>query len=145
MSLKKLERRYKELGEEIKKLKNNDEFPVYRQHKNTGVIVKFTAPSKGIVIRGDSSKKKISYEYDWVSHKDKFHWKEPDVLIDKERDLYHGQPVEFWDDNNNITRRRGLYNVETKRTFDSAFRFDNYKAIVDIEEWMIEAQKTLEL
>lgn len=147
MNLEELERKYEELGKEIEKLKNNDKFPVYKQYIETGLIVKFTGTFCGIVIRGSLSKK-IGYESDsWINYKDRSLWKEPDVLIDKEKDLYHGQPVEYWDNDKKFTRNIGFYNVRTEGVFvdDTFYTYDNYKALVDIPEWMIEAQKTLKL
>lgn len=84
------------------------------------------------------------------SHTDSDHWK--DVPYDKERGLWHGQPVEFWDCYMTHRRYRGFYDAIRKTVFDyegmlrKSDEWDNMKAIPSDEykPWMMEGYTTLE-
>ena len=73
------------------------------------------------------------------------------VPYDKERNLWHGQPVEVWNDIETHKRERRFYDVINKKTFrydgeTHGTFFKNIEAIPpeEYKTWMYEAYKTLE-
>ena len=123
-------------------------YPIYKQSTYSNIIVKFTDLDKGVVIRGNRDYK-LGINNTWKTHTSMENWKEPDVLIDKERDLYDKQPVMVWQDKSTHRRELKFYNVLNNCTFGYkgeriGYAYENYEPVKEIQEWMVEAQKTLE-
>jgi len=125
-------------------------YPLFKQWKNDGEIVKFTSMSKGVTVwDGDIRNKVGRTSSNFVHHTDNNKWK--DVVYDSERDLWDGQPVECWDITDTHRRYIGFYDAKNKCSFNYAGKrtglaYDNYKALLSnkYDEWIIEAYKTLE-
>jgi hypothetical protein len=149
MNLEELQKKYEELGKEIKVLKRKAEaeFPVFKRWMYTGEVVRFddvhTATVVMCTLSGSNS---IGYKYrpksysspEWIN-----------IPYDKERGFYHGQPVECWDNCDTHLRVFRFYDAVNRCTFTSngcldGARWSNYKAVDHIHEWMREAYYTLE-
>ena len=145
-----------EMIKEIKALPDEPEFeyPLFMKSKNNGQIVKFTSLYEGVVVwRGDFvGCDAVGYVSNlWTAHTDTTTW-EP-VPYDKDRCLWHGQPVEVWDAVATHERHRRFYDAINKSVFtfkgktNSPYVWDNIEAIPpeEYKPWMYEAYKTLEL
>lgn len=84
----------------------------------------------------------------WIAHTDTDNW-EP-VPYDKERDLWHGQPVYCWDDDETHSKTVRFYNAPQKSVFsydgdNVGITLDNYEAvpIKHYEPWIFNAYQTL--
>ena len=120
-------------------------YPLYKQDKLTGVIVKFTSLTKGITVWGDANPYITT---SWVKHIS-LRWK--DIAYDEDRDLWDTQPIYAWDNGYNHTRLIAFYDAVSNQAFTrkgnrGGFMYDHYEAIPleEYTEWIMEAHKTLE-
>ena len=137
---------------EIKALPDEPEFeyPLFMKGKGSGQIVRFdNLTDRTTVWQGDSIRE-VGYRSKYpLPHTRSDIWQP--VPYDKERGLWHGQPVEVWDNGDTHGRFIKFYDAILKRTFtfDGVKRgntYDNIKAIPpeECKPWMHEAYKTLE-
>ena len=125
------------------------DYPIYKQSTYSKLIVKFTFEDEGIVVRGSEDHTVGIEREDWINCTDSNSWKEPDVLIDKDRDLYDKQFIMYWDDCM-ASRVYGFYDAKNKSAFqfdgsrEGGDSWDNIAPIVDVPEWMYKAQAELE-
>ena len=82
-------------------------------------------------------------------HTDKSDWE--NVPYNKERGLWHGQPVELWDNSMSHMRYVGFYNAVDDEVFNSCgslsgHRWENIKALPSdrYDDWIFKAYETLE-
>ena len=139
---------------EIKALPDESEFeyPLFMKHKVNGQIIMFTSINEGCVVwkRDQEFSSTIGYVSDgWIPHTNTDTWQP--VPYDKERGIWHGQPVEVWDSMCTHERRIRFYNAITLSPFSIhgrslLYTWDNIEAIPPehYEPWMFEAYKTLE-
>lgn len=139
------------IQQEIHKCHEEIIYPIYMEEIVDGAIVKFTALTTGNVIKSGKVLKIKHMTSNWVEHTNKDIWKPADMsLIDTDRDLYHKQPIVVWDHTSTHVRSLRFYEARTKKSFSSTGRggsqsipWDNYEALVNVPDWMVEAQKTL--
>ena len=145
-----------EMIKEIKALPDEPEFeyPLFMKGKNSGQIVKFTSICVGEVVWKGGFKVCDDVGHvsnSWRAHTNTTAWQQ--VPYDKERGLWHGQPVQVWA--NGITHGRVIcfYDSISKNPFSSngkksGCEWDEYsiEAIPPehYQPWMYEAYKTLE-
>ena len=142
-----------ELIREIKALPDEPEFeyPVIMKDVEDGEIARFdskyertTLWTGAIWIKAGHITKRSAFP---ATHKA---WQP--VPYNKERWLWHGQPVEHWNDHCTHARERGFYNAKNDSVFDflggelEETTHDNIVAIPpeEYKDWMFEAYKTLE-
>ena len=125
------------------------EYPLFKRWKCNGEIVKFTSITEGITVWEGSRHSKIRYTSSSFVEHTSSKWE--DVAYDSERDLWDGQPVECWDDEETHQRAINSYDAKNKCTFDyygkrDGLVYDNYKALPSdrYDEWILDAYKTLE-
>ena len=125
--------------------KQEVEYPLFRRSKHDEKIVKFTSLNEGTVVwKGD-----IGCTSDnWMSHTDTDTWEE--VAYDKDRDLWDGQPILCWNNDDTHLRETRFYDAIHKKAYSYTGRrksvgYKNYKAVNPdhYEDWIIEAYKTL--
>jgi len=124
-------------------------YPLFKQFKDTGGIIKFTSMTKGIIVWRGNTDSKIGYVSDtFVEHTSDI-WK--DVAYDSERGLWDGQPILYWDINDTHEKIIGFYDAKRKCSYSRdghriGWFYDNYRALPSdrYDEWIIEAYKTLE-
>lgn len=124
------------------------EYPIFKKNKQNGSIVKFISlETREIIAHGDSiSEAGLPTS---IPHTNKNYWL--DVPYDRERELYHGQPVYTWDKHDTHCRALKFYDAlngsifTCSGCFNGSF-YDNVEAISpeDIPDWMHEAYLTLE-
>ena len=139
-----------EMIKEIKALPDEPEFEYQLFMKNIidKVIVKFSSLQEFEVVWstfGDIGRKSIHI----YKHTDTSVWQP--VPYDKERCLWHGQPVEVWNDIDTNGRIQVFYDAKSNRPFTTngkktTYKWDNIVAIPpeEYKPWMFEAYKTLE-
>ena len=137
---------------EIKALPGEPEFeyPLFMESKNNGRIVRFDGlTDRTTVWKGDSTCEVGVHTSSSTQHTDTDVWKP--VPYDKERGLWHGQPIEVWDAGDTHGRSMKFYDAINKRTFTfcgetCGSRYENIEAIPpeEYKPWMFEAYKTLE-
>ena len=140
---------------EIKALPDEPEveYPLFMKHKVNGQIIMFTSINEGCVVwkRDQEFSSTIGYVSDgWIPHTDTDTWQP--VPYDKERGLWHGQPVEVWRDDTPHSRTTRFYAAMNNRPFShfrrvlQQERWDHIEHIPpeEYKPWMYEAYKTLE-
>jgi len=128
------------------------EYPLFKKSKYTNAIVKFTDLRTGIVVfKGtDVYSHEIGHTLKtFIPHTDVNTWE--DVPYDKERNLFHTQPIYYWDDYHTHSRLIGFYNAIQECGFSckgklKGLGYSQYEAILPehYTDWIIEAHKTLE-
>ena len=145
-----------EMIKDIKALPDEPEFeyPLFMKSKSNGQIVKFTSIQKGEVVwKGRTvGCSNVGHVFGgWAEHTDTETWQP--VPYDKERGLWHGQPVKVWNNSNTHGRNNCFYDAINKNVFSydgtCSIEYDNYDNIEPVkpehyEQWMLEAYKTLE-
>ena len=124
-------------------------YPIFKKSKITGLVVRFTGLKEGDVVISDTKWLAGEHHDNFTPHTDTDVWK--DVPYDKEKKLYHGQPVYVWDNSNTHQKSIAFYDALNICTFNPDGKcdgemWDNYVAIPTehIPAWMYEAYETLE-
>ena len=119
-------------------------YPYFKKHINTGNVYRLSSEDgMPVQIMGDDigyilHHKNFNVE-DWV-----------DIPYDKERNLWHGQPIMAYKDNWTHTRDFSFYSVTEECCFGVIGQgkgpyYDLYEPLpLPYPEWLIEAYKTLE-
>ena len=145
----KFEKELAELKAEFSK--QEVEYPLFRRSKQNSSIVKFTSLSEGTVVwKGSVPYSAIGhYSENWFKHTDTDTWEE--VAYDRDRDLWDGQPIWCWNNDDTHVRELRFYDAVHKKAYSytgirANVGYKNYKAINSdhYESWMIEAYVTLE-
>ena len=142
-TINELKQKINELEEQLKQ--EQVEYPICCKAENRNLVVLFSSRDKGKVLKTDLGFEVTSEDESWTPHTDTRIWKE--IPYDKERNLYHGQMVYCWDDNDTHTADICFYDAINKGTFNykgdlSGDYYDNYSATMP--EFMFKAHKTLE-
>ena len=109
-------------------------YPLVKRSKRAGAIIKFTSMSGGTTVWKGNTCFKIGYvSNNFIKHTSD-EWE--DVAYDSERDLWDGQPVECWDDEDTHRRHIRFYNAKDKSIYSykgerDKVDFDNYKVDFD--------------
>ena len=151
-NLEELEKKYLELGREIRvlKIEKNSEtnYPIYCLNKKHKYVVKFTDLNKGILIRELIGNGLSIEDNKWVSHTDTDVWQQLDVC--PETGFYDGQLVWVWDEEDTHFRSLNFYDAKNTCTYScdgdrDGGVYDNYEPYEgNWPEWALEAFKTLE-
>jgi len=123
-------------------------YPIFKRNVNSGLIVKFTGLGTGKVVwKGDQSMFIGFKSNGFFPHTNKT-WE--DVAYDEERDLFDGQPVYCWNNEDTHSRNIRFYDVLYKTVYNyKGYRrgpvFGNYEAVRQehYTPWMLEAFETL--
>lgn len=118
------------------------EYPMYFKCKVNKLIVKFTGLSEGVQLNGDEIGER---DDNWINHTNKGVWEQ--IPYDKERDLYHGQIVYCWDEDETHRINVKFYDAVNVCTFSfdgspNGATYDNYSTTMP--EFMLTAAETLE-
>jgi len=138
-----------QLGVDIEKVESDFKYPLFKQWRITGEIIKFTSITRGVIVWKGSRYEKVGYVSDkFISHTDK-EWE--DVAYDSERCLWDGQPIECYDNEGTHKKVIGFYDAKNRCSFNYAGKrrglpYDSYKALSPdrYDKWILEAYKTLE-
>jgi len=124
-------------------------YPLFKRWKDSEAIVKFTSMTEGTTVWRGNTYAKVGYASDMLIRHTSNKWE--DVAYDLERDLWDGQPIESWDNEDTHRRHIGFYDVKNKSIYDyngkrTRWTFDNHRALPSdrYDKWLIEAYKTLE-
>jgi hypothetical protein len=141
-----------EMIKEIKALPDEPEFeyPLFMKSDVTGRIVRFDGLQERTTVWDWICSEGVGKQvHTSIPHTNTTTW-EP-VPYDKERGLWHGQPVMAWNYDDTHERRVRFYDAINKRTFRfdgnmKGYTYSNIEAIPSEEykPWMFEAYKTLE-
>ncbi len=120
-------------------------YPLFKQNSRTESIIKFTSLTEGVTVMSHGHKRIGTTLTEIAPHTDA---KWIDLPYNIYIDLYHGQPIECWDNTNSHARTIGFYDAKYKCSFDiygdlNGPRYDNYKAIDNLPKWMQKAFYTL--
>ena len=126
------------------------EYPLIMKSKFNGEVARFDGLQDRTTIWTGEGICEIGYHtVNSVPHADPGTWRP--VPYDKERNLWHGQPVEVYDNDDTHRRVRLFYDAISKTTFNYngeiyASDWYNIEAIPpeEYKQWMYEAYKTLE-
>jgi hypothetical protein len=151
-NLEELEKKYAELGREIRvlKIEKNSEtnYPIYCLSKVDSKIVKFTYLNRGIIVK-QGIFYNVGKKYNrWVSHTNSEYWQQLDVCPDT--GFYDGQLVWAWNEEDTHKRRLKFYDTENTSTYyydgnRDGYVYDNYEPYEgNWPEWALKAFKTLE-
>lgn len=144
---------YFALSPENYRIKKDLEFPIYK--KDDAMVVKFIDEFTMIpvfVFNTNALNRYLNIGEDVINQKfysdiNNKEWK--DVLYDKERNLWNGQPVWCWDYADIASRKVKFYNVVNHCPFNykghkSELKYENYKAYEHpTDEWLIKAYNKL--
>ena len=134
----------------VQRKANKLKYPLFKRWKKSGEIVKFSSLKEGtIVVKGKDSGCEVEYISDTFTFHVDDRWE--DILYNKERDLFHTQAVECWDENDTHSRLARFYNAVDDCVFSCngdlhGWHFHNCKAIPldEVSDWMNEARGSLE-
>lgn len=105
-------------------------FPIFKYNKEDNMVIKFTNKNTSICVFEDSinsigniiKNDNLEDYYDWIT-----------LSYNKEKDLYNGQPVICWDNEDKLEFTLGYYNVEYDAMFTDYGKgyaeFDNILAL----------------
>ena len=136
---------------EANKVKQGVIYPIFKMSKTTKTIVKFTDLSTGETVWQGEEYSNIIGRIDttYVKHTNTGHWE--DVAYDAERDLWDGQPIYCWYDEDTHQRQLKFYDAINKCPFNFKGErdgpiYNNYKAInpSNYTKWTLEAFNKLE-
>ena len=126
-------------------------YPIYKQHKSSKQIVKFTRLQTGTVVVKGREKHHDDVGFssnEYIPHTHTGTW--VDILFDEKAGIVDKQLCECWNDCS-FTRSLCFYDAANKCTFTetgsrNGCRYDNYQPIayVDYPRWAIEAKSTLD-
>lgn len=95
------------------------DYPICCKGRRSGVVVLFTGEGRTtgtcLDAGGDRTSQKGESCTGWIPHTDEDVWEE--IPYDRERGLYHKQPVYTWDDDNYYSALYGFYNAVHRRLF----------------------------
>ena len=132
-----------QLKEAIKEFDEPEfDYPICCKRKDNGEIVLFTGKTEGSALK--SNHREFGYfSNDWFSHTNTDVWEE--IPYDKERGLYHKQPVFCWDSNGFYGTDFRFYDAINKCSFSymgnsDGLEYENYS--LEIPEHMKEFKET---
>ena len=122
-------------------------YPLFKRGKGTGVVIKFTSLRTGTVVWKGEQKLNIlnigNTSNSFVRHTNTDAWE--DMVYDKDRDLWDGQPIYCWDKYSTHTRVTRFYDAVNKSTFGykgdrKGATYDNYTPVPPkhYDEWIVD-------
>lgn len=138
-----------QIAQICKEAKPEFNYPIFKQSTSNGKIIKFTSLNSGEVVWVQNSVEAIGSTGGYLQHTSVSNWQ--DVAYDAERDLWDGQPIYAWDNDDAHARTIRFYDAVTKCTYNyggirCGASFNNYEAIdpAYYTPWILKAFTTLQ-